>query len=332
MPTTPDRPEHGKVHPTIARAMQRCGAVCSPEAFHHAVNVTFHEFESQVYDEAHSDMWASLPSQFSLIVSDCVNQGATPEEISLLDIGCGTGLATDSILKSLIGRRIRKIDLLDTSKSMLCQAGRRAKTWPAPVELHEGLLDTLKRRHFDVIVTCSVLHHVPDLEDFLDTVRDLQRPGAIFVHMQDPNYDYLRDAELAARMAQVSGSRLPEWMKRLAPQRVFGRLIREFNGQQGQNYDSKVIRELVRQGVTPKPLSILDLYAITDIHAREGQGISIEAMRSWLPEYELLSVRSYSFYGMLRSNLPAALQKEEDRLIAARAPNGFHIGAAWRLT
>jgi SAM-dependent methyltransferase len=327
-----DASHHGKVHPAIANAMQRCGAVCAPDVFHHAVNVIRHEFESEVYDEIHSDMWASLPSQFDLIVRDCIEAGVAPQELSLLDIGCGTGLATDSILKSLIGPRIRHIDLLDTSKGMLRQAAERAKSWARPVELHEGLLDTLKGRHFDVIVTCSLLHHIPYLEDFLYSVRDLQRPGGLFLHMQDPNYDYLKQADLAARMAQVSGSRLPEWLKRLAPRRVIGRLIREFKGQQSQDYVSRAIRELVHQGITPNPLSIKDLNAITDIHVTQAGGISIQMMRSWLPEYGLISVRSYGFYGELRSELPASLQKEEDRLIAKRAAEGFYLGAAWKLT
>ena len=329
---TPDPLQHGNIHPAIANAMRRCGAVCAPDVFHNAVNVTFHECESEVYDEIHSDMWESLPSQFDLIVTDCVEAGAAPDEVLLLDIGCGTGLATDSILKSLIGPRIRHIDLLDTSKCMLRQAAERAKSWTRPVEFHEGLLDTLKGRHFDVIATCSVLHHIPDLEGFLSTVRELQRPGGLFIHMQDPNYDYLGHADLVARMGQASGSRLPESVKRLAPRRVIGRLIREFKGEQGQDYNWKAIRELVRQGITPKPLSIRDLYAITDIRAGQGEGISIEMMRSWLPEYALISVRSYGFYGKLRADLPASLQKQEDRLIAERAPDGFYVGAAWKLT
>lgn len=330
-PTSTDPLQLGDVHPTIAAAMRRCGAVCSPAEFHHAVNVIFHKFESEVYDEVHSDMWASLPAQFGFIVSDCLQAASLPQGISLLDIGCGTGLATDSILKSLIGNRISKIDLLDTSKCMLRQAGKRAKAWSPPVQLHEGLAETLEGRQFDVIITCSVLHHVPDLAQFLNTVRKLQKPGGIFIHAQDPNYDYLRDPDLTARIAQASARRSPEWLNRLAPQRVIGRLVREFKGQQGQDYVSKAIRELVRQGITPKPLSVLELYALTDIHAREGEGISVERIRSWLPEYELLTVRSYGFYGKLRSELPAALQKEEDRLIAARAANGFHVAAAWRL-
>ncbi len=329
MQPTPTPLSQPAVHPVIAAAMQRCGATCPPEVFHQAVNVTFHEFESEVYDQGHPDMWDSLPSQFAMIVADCLQTNAAPGEISLLDIGCGTGLATDSILKSLIGLRVRKIDLLDTSKGMLRQAAARAKTWSPPVELHEGLLDTVAGRQFDLIVTCSVLHHIPDLEGFLATVRSLQKPGGLFIHMQDPNYDYLRDPDLAARMASVAASRSPEWLKRLSPRRVFGRLARELKGEQGEDFVSKAIRDLVRQGITPKPLSVLEIHGITDIHAREGNGISIVSMRSWLPDYELVAMRSYDFYGKPRRELPAALKKDEDRLIAERAPNGFHMGAAW---
>src|ERR1035438_10252852 len=77
--------------------MKRHGVACSAEEFHGAVNVTFHEFESEDYDTSHRDMWESLPQQFHLLVDDWLRVcSGAPSEIHLLDIGCGTGLASDS--------------------------------------------------------------------------------------------------------------------------------------------------------------------------------------------------------------------------------------------
>src|SRR5689334_18584067 len=97
----------------VVEIMGRHGVRCTAEEFHSAVNITFHKLESEQYDELHHDMWESLPRQVSLLAEDCL-RGGMPESIRMLDIGCGTGLATDSLLKSPLGGRIAEIDLLDT--------------------------------------------------------------------------------------------------------------------------------------------------------------------------------------------------------------------------
>ena len=75
---------------------------------------------------------------------------------------------------------------------------------------------------------------------------------------------------------------------------------------------------------------IREILSITDIHVQDGQRISISAMEAWLPGYMPFSRRSYAFFGNLWSDLPERLLRAEAGLIAARAPNGLHVGAVWR--
>jgi SAM-dependent methyltransferase len=318
----------------IAEIMQRHGATGTPEEFHSAVNVVFHEFESEKYDESHRDMWESVPQQIALLVQDCFpDPHPARGTLSVLDIGCGTGLASDALLKSPLGPSLRRIDLLDTSPSMLRRAVERAAGWGVPVAGFEGPAEMLLGKYrYDLILTCSVLHHVPDVAAFLRTVRGLQADGGAYIHLQDPNGDYLDDPELRQRTAAASRRLLPEWLRRLAPRRILGRIRRELTGQQGEDYLGKTNRELLRRGVIATPLSVAEIFAITDIHAQDGSGISIERMKQWLPDYRLVSQRSYGFFGQLGSTLPPRLQITEQDLITRRALNGFHVGAAWRLT
>jgi SAM-dependent methyltransferase len=321
-----------QAHSTLRGIMDRHGVRCSPEEFHRSVNVLFHDFESEVYDREHRDMWESLPRQFELLVGDWLRADPhAPEEIRLLDIGCGTGLASDCLLKTAIGSRIKAIDLLDTSRSMLQQASRRASGWKAPSICHEGLLNALPPgRPYELIVTCSVLHHVPDLPGFLGAVRTLQAAGGVFLHLQDPNGDFLGDPELRQRMTRASRSPFTEWACRFTPRKIFGRIYRELAGKQGQDYLSKTNRALIEKGVVATPLSVLEIFSITDIHVQDGEGVSISSMESWLPDYACLSRRSYGFFGKLWSELPRRRQRIEEDLVARRALNGMHIGAAWR--
>jgi SAM-dependent methyltransferase len=312
--------------------MDRHGVRCSPEEFHRSVNVLFHDFESEIYDREHRDMWENLPRQFELLAGDWLRgDPLAPAEIRLLDIGCGTGLASDCLLKTVIGSRIKTIDLLDTSRSMLQQASRRASGWKAPSICHEGLLNTLPPgRQYELIVACSVLHHVPDLSEFLTAVRSLQPAGGVFMHLQDPNGDFLGDPELRQRMTRASRISLPEWAGRFTPRRIFGRIARELTGKQGQDYLSKTNRALLEKGVVSTPLSVHEIFSITDIHVHDGEGVSISNMEPRLPGYTCLSRRSYGFFGELWSDLPKRRQRIEEDLIACQALNGLHIAAVWR--
>jgi len=315
----------------ISRVMSRYGASCSPEEFHAAVNVTFHNFESEVYDQLHSDMWTSLPQQFALLVDDCIREHrGLPEKIRVLDVGAGTGLASDCLLRTALGPRITSIDLIDTSQSMLEQATRRASRWNVPVRPHAGLIGGVPEGdRYELIVTCSVLHHVPDLKEFCSQVRRHQLPGGIFLHLQDPNTEFM-----AKRKLETGGrtqTRLLQQLARFTPKRIGGRIARELAGTQGEDYISKTNRALIQSGVVTAPLRIEDLFSITDIHVLDERGISIDAMRQWLPDYECLSQRSYVFFGKLRSELPARMQAKEDELCREKASGGAEIAAVWCL-
>lgn len=317
----------------IGPIMERHGARCGMEEFYSFLNLTFHEFESESYDELHAYMWESLPAQFNLLIEDCLScYPDLPADLRVLDIGCGTGLASDSLFKTAIGSRIRAIDLLDISAEMLRRASQRASRWPAPATCHRGLIDSLAEGHrYEVIIACSVLHHIPGLAAFFQAVRKLQADGGVFLHLQDPNGDFLTDPELRQRRALLSQRLLPKWVHRLAPWRIAGRICRELTGRQGQDYISKTNRALLEKGLVATPLSVAEIFAITDIHAQEEQGISMRLMQSWMPEYECLSRRSYAFFGEAASQLPLKYRKIEEDLIRRRALNGEQVSAIWKL-
>lgn len=311
--------------------MRNHGAVCSPEDFQSEVNVTFHKYESEVYDELHLDMWESLPLQFQLLAGDVLEKSpGLSDSLAMLDIGCGTGLASDCLKRTALGKRITTIDLLDTSANMLLRASQRAKTWSVPFRCIEGLLGAANvKEHYDLIVMCSVLHHIPDLPEFLKAIQRLQTTGGIFLHLQDPNGDYLADSVLRERIKQAE-KESPQPASRFHPRRVLGRLYRELTGTQRNDYIAKTNRELLERGIIKSPLAVPDLFSVTDIHVNDGQGISLREIGHCLPDYELISERSYGFSGKLGNSMSEHLRKQEERLIADHALNGFHLAAAWR--
>jgi hypothetical protein len=131
-----------------------------------------------------------------------------------------------------------------------------------------------------------VLHHIPDLPSFLRMVRQLQTGGGIFMHLQDPNGDYLADPELTGRMEQAEKltSQHARWF---TVRRICGRLYRELSGKQGNDYIAKTNRELEKSGLINQPLTVSELFSITDIHVHDGKGISILEFSRLLPDYKL---------------------------------------------
>ena len=92
------------------------------------------------------------------------------------------------------------------------------------------------------------------------------------------------------------------------------RIWRQFTGKQDDTYCGKTNRALLNAGFISTPLSVAEIYSITDIHVLDGTGISIQRMKHWMPDFELISMRSYTFFGTLWSNLPSKLKRKEEEL------------------
>jgi len=317
----------------LAPLIPRYGVTCSLEEFQEAVNVVFHDMESSLYDEIHVDMWKSLPRQFQLLADD-IAIASSATDLRLLDIGSGTGLSAVQLLETSLGSRIKTVHLLDTSTKMLDQAREKLTAYPVQVETTHGPSSSLDAGSgFDVIVTSSVLHHVPDLADFCGTVCRLQRDGGFFVHLQDPNADSHGTHSRVARECewkQRSSSGLAHSLGRWAPQRLASSLVRRLIGRQNRTYIDRTNDELIARGVIRQPMSAIDIWAVTDIHIGSGQGISVLELKDLLPSHRLLATRSYGFFSVLENCLPDDLKAIERELIQQQSLEGCYVSAAWQ--
>lgn len=311
--------------------LKRYDVSCSLEEFHQTINVVFHDMEAEVYDENHQDMWLSLPRQFELLTSDVLPL-APKRELRVLDIGCGTGLSSELLLRTGLGARVRHLHLLDTSRRMLERSGRHRAG--IDIQTTEGLTsDVPQAGTFDLILTCSVLHHIPDLEGFAAEIRRLQRPGGFFLHLQDPNADSAgrserqRRCEIYQRHCQ---SRVPNGLTRSLA-RPASALWRRLTGRQEKTYLDRVNDELIRRGIVGRAMDPPDIWAVTDIHVGSGDGISVTNLAGYLPGYRLISKRSYGFFSELASSLPEDLREQENALIDAGSQDGCYVAAAWQL-
>lgn len=95
----------------------------------------------------------------------------------VLDIGTGTGAMAEAWCR-VVGTP-KELVLLDPSREMLDQAGRRLARWAVPMRrLAAGAgSDEVPEERFDVVLLAHVLEHLPDPDSTLAWIRTRLRPG-----------------------------------------------------------------------------------------------------------------------------------------------------------
>lgn len=305
------------------------------EKFQERVNIVFHDFEAGHYDRMHSDMWGSLQEQIDLLVDDLFKyEDIKSDKLNLLDIGCGTGLSTQILLQSKLGKHISQITLLDTSSNMLQLAEEKAKTWNKKYKTVNGYLSALDEK-FDVIIISSVLHHIPDLDAFLKQVDKALNHKGILIHLQDPNGDFLNDIEYNDRKVQYEKElRVLPTKKKITdylPKKFIKSIKRILNR---KDYIDLINDSLLAEKTIRKRMTADEIWSITDIHVEtknntSNKGISLEYLKNQLPNFELIKMRSYCFYGVLKSELIDSYKEKESKLISENQLNGRNISCVW---
>ncbi len=106
--------------------------------------------------------------------------------VDVLELGCGTGTYTDLVLS----KDCRTYTGVDISPNMIKKAKNKIKRdnckyFCSSLEAY-ATTSTMK---FDVIFSFSFLHHLPSIEEALSQIRQLLKPGGIYIalHEEIPN-------------------------------------------------------------------------------------------------------------------------------------------------
>jgi ubiquinone/menaquinone biosynthesis C-methylase UbiE len=312
--------------------IEKKGKITDPEQFHSIVNVVFHDREAGEYDELHKEMWESLPYQYQLMVQDISTHIPANKQLKVLDIGCGTGLATEMLLGTDLRENICEIHLLDTSSAMLEEAKKRADNWGKSIKIIHGDISVVDDK-YDLIIISSVLHHIPDLTKFLTNVSRVQNTEGILLTIHDPSLEALESSSYAARCAKYRDYYQNNQQTQSAS--LIARIINKVKRLTAKDdYITVVNKRLLDKNVIKEPLTETELWSITDIHV-EGlpysatNGVAKQVLSDALTDYEPISYRTYAFYGTLRSNLIGPYGEQEDRLSQEGDLYGRNFASAW---
>jgi 2-polyprenyl-6-hydroxyphenyl methylase/3-demethylubiquinone-9 3-methyltransferase len=115
-----------------------------------------------------------------LVRAECNRLSRKPEEIDVLDFGCGTGV----LLRDLLELGVRAVGV-DSSKAMIekahAQLGRQTKHASLEWLQNSSGDGEYQARNYDVVVCISVLEFVPDLELVLSRLCSLVRSKGVLL-------------------------------------------------------------------------------------------------------------------------------------------------------
>ena len=94
-------------------------------------------------------------------------------------------------------------------------------------------------------------------------------------------------------------------------------------------------QRLLKEKIIHTDLTEREIWSVTDIHVEglpfsTNKGITITSLKEMLQNFDLVSVKTYCFFGSLASNLPDVFTQEEKLLFESSDLNGRNIGAIWQ--
>ncbi len=304
--------------------------------FHEKVNLTFHNIEAKYYDKIHAEMWINLPEQIDRIINHLCAwlDKQKIQKIKVLDLGCGTGLAAQLLIDSLVGRKIASVFLLDPSHAMLERANKRSLKWNIPIISKCGYIEDVNEK-FDLIITSSVLHHIPNIPQFISEIENRLNANGVFISLHDPLAEAIDSRTYQNRTARLIQTTRANFKNRTLKQRITGKIIRMLKGNiKLETYIAEVNQELIHLNVINSHLTPAEIWSVTDIHVEglpysANNGISLKNMEESVKGLSLAYFNTYCFFGTLKSDLPEEYKVEEDNLSLTDDKFGRNFNSMW---
>lgn len=292
------------------------------------VNRLFHATEADLYDGSHPEIHEQLPQ----VWHDLMTQVEIPAgaQWSLLDFGAGTGFATAQVIKELPKASLQRIVCVDLSPEMLAHCRNRISPLMPQAEFRQ---DLPTQGPFNLLLTNSVLHHLPDVDAQLAQIEPLLAPDAWWVLGHEPSSRFYRNLELRAHFAAYMQRH--RWQRFFRPSLYLERLRNLFTADPRR----AAARASVAAGLfqrEPDPDTIDRLVDFGVAHNLEeveaGRGLDVREMeRRFAGRWELVTVRSYSFMGHLFEGRLSASWQSRCRDLAKRFPeDGANFCAVWK--
>ncbi len=291
------------------------------------INNVYHSFDASSYDGMHPEIHLALPG----IWNEMLAQLSTTRSWRILDYGCGTGFEAKIALELLNGR-VEKIVCYDPAPEMLDGCRKRLKPNSA-ILFSSNLADIPLHGNYDLLITNSVLHHLPSVDSVLAFLRPVLSSDAMWLAGHEPSARFYRNPQCLRLLAQYRRQR--RWRRFLDPN-SYAQKWREASGRDPLGNTARVAFTKGWFGKMPSKLVIsrlVDFHVAHDVEeAQGGRGFDLEIMQnSFQNTWQLNWVKTYSFLGPFKEVSAPANWQRKCRTLAEQYPlDGASFSCVWK--
>jgi len=233
------------------------------------LNQVYHDLEAKHYDTSHPEIFRREQLRWKKLLD--ATEFSEDEELSVLDVGTGTGFAAYQVLSRFSKAKVKCIDI---SERMLMLAKEKlTRTFPEAeieFELKSAVQNEFGTDKYDLIIINSVLHHLP--QPFM-TIRNLSYSlvkGGFFILAHEPNYRFFSNNTLISWTRRMQYLR-SFWRRFLNPSRYMKKLFgicKLISPKQTQDLASKTFAKLQTKGIITQNdhFKLSWIGALVDLH------------------------------------------------------------------
>ena len=315
----------------MTELLDKYGPTCSVAELVTQLNRLYHEKEAESYELTHPEIFEQLPELWAQMLSE-YEQVCRREKIRILNYGCGTGFEAQRCLRHFGVGRIDRLVCYDPSTAMLAKCAGALRRLCSQVEFTQDLATVATPSAFDILVTNSVLHHLPQPFDIIRLLSHCIVPGGGWLCGHEPSRRFLANLECRETLRRFQ--RQDRWRRLVSPRRVLKRAQRWLGLlETPEDYAAARAVEMGLFAKQPPPITIRRL---VDFHVAEEpsdcRGFDFREMQKvFSTEWELAWVRTYSYMGSLyEGGLPPRWRRAAAILAEAFPMDGGNLCMVWR--
>lgn len=219
------------------------------------INRVFHDWDADAYEDEHPEIYELERESWKDLTNGILAPIMRKENLTLLDVGTGNGFVIDVIAPYIAPSQT--IVFTDISEKMIGVVTDKFKNHAFKKEFVVCEAARIPRpdASVDIITVNSVLHHIPNYEEFLVEARRLLSPGGALIIKHEPSIRFPQNTVLRSLYLSLN--------------KIKGR----GRSSVAQPIDPLLAGALLREGIEfAEPITKYDLQALIDIGSPTASG------------------------------------------------------------
>jgi trans-aconitate methyltransferase len=294
------------------------------------LNSIFHSYDAENYAKEHPEIYDFLPGLWQEMISFLPPR----DRWRILDFGCGAGFEARQLLAGL-GGKVEALACYDPSVEMLAQCKRQLGDMGVDTGVatfSSSFRQAVERGPFHLLVTNSVLHHLPRIPATIASILPHLSGDAWWIAGHEPSSRFYRNESCTRLLGEYEAYR--KWKRWFDPAAYVAKMrMPTLRHPLRLTAKAAVARGLFKK--TPSPLVVdrmVDFHVAHSVaEAAAGRGLDFESMgEEMAAQWKLRRVKTYFFLGPYAPHLLPRRWAERGSQLAALYPNdGANFCAVW---